>query len=263
MTHALFEPAGSNTYRPTGHSRGPWDPGLLHGGPVAALLAHVLLATVDDHWFPARMTVDMMRPLAMKPIEITTSVLRAGRRAQLLGAEYAVDGKATARATLQLIARADALVADDLWAKRWTTTTVPAPPDTMARHAADDTVAFHATGVEHRTTQGLLKDAGGPAQDWIRVVADLMPGVPLSPFERVVAAADFGNGVSASLPFDQFSFVNADLTVHVFRLPVDEWVLIDAATASGDEGVGLATSTLLDRAGLLGFGAQSLVIAPR
>ena len=103
----------------------------------------------------------------------------------------------------------------------------------------------------------------GAGSDWIRVLTDLLADTPLAPFERVICAADFGNGVSASLPFEEYMFLNADLTVHIFRMPVDEWVLIDAITHSGDRGIGLAESALYDREGLLGRACQSLVITKR
>ncbi len=103
----------------------------------------------------------------------------------------------------------------------------------------------------------------GPESDWIRVTCDLLPDKQLAPFERVICAADFSNGVSSSLPFEDYTYINADLTVYVFRLPVDEWVMIDAITHSGDQGVGLAESALYDREGLLGRTCQSLVISAR
>ena len=47
---------------------------------------------------------------------------------------------------------------------------------------------------------------------------------------RAVATADFGNGVSAELPFDDYLFINADLTIHLWRAPRGEWIGLDAQT---------------------------------
>jgi hypothetical protein len=59
--------------------------------------------------------------------------------------------------------------------------------------------------------------------------------------------------------------VNPDLTVHLFRLPVDEWVCLDAVTRinlePGAGSMGLAESALFDRRGRLGRACQSLVVA--
>ena len=53
-----------------------------------------------------------------------------------------------------------------------------------------------------------------------------------------MAAADFGNGVSRVLDFDRHLFVNTDLTVHLHREPVGEWVLLDARTVADPAGRG-------------------------
>ena len=252
---------------PTDHTRGPWDPGLMHGGPVAALLAHAMVDDASEPvhepaaWFPARFTAELMRPLAIRPLRITTEVIRSGRRARLVAARLETDGKLVARAALQQIHTADVPVPTDGPARVWAAVPPSAPEDepesTMRRLATE--IAFHASSTEHRSTDGLILSVSA-ARDWIRVKLPLFPGEDLTPLERVVAAADFGNGVSASLPFERYTFVNADLTVHLFRLPVDEWVLLDAVTHAGDLGVGLAESALSDRLGLIGRSCQSLAI---
>jgi hypothetical protein len=75
-----------------------------------------------------------------------------------------------------------------------------------------------------------------------------------------VAAADFGNGVSAIARFGEMTFINADLTVHLHRLPAGEWVCLDSRTTLGTEGVGLAESVLYDEKGVIGRSLQSLLL---
>ena len=133
---------------------------------------------------------------------------------------------------------------------------LPSPDPAMR---PDDPPAFHNLAVEHRTADGFF-DHLGPAFDWIRVTVDLVPGVPLSPFARVAAAADFGNGVSATLPTPDYVFVNPDLTIVLSDLPRDEWVGLDARTRVGDSGVGYAESALYGRQGRIGRSIQSLFI---
>ena len=266
MSAPLFVRIDAHRYIPTEYSRGPWDPELLHGGPVAALLARELCdASTEGEWFPARLTVDLMRPVPLAPLEVTTSVLRAGRRAQLLSADCHSDDALVARAGLQLIASRDVAIPLDGPARRWAEVGNATSPETSPRmhpRSAVDGVAFHVSSVEHRSSDNALS-GGGPATDWIRVEADLLDGAPLSPFERVVCAADFSNGISSSLPFEDYTYVNSDLSIHIFRLPVDEWVQIDAVTHASGSGVGLAESKLLDREGRIGHACQSLVIARR
>ena len=143
----------------------------------------------------------------------------------------------------------------------------PAPencPRTGGGFTDDDRgVRYHNTAVEHRSPVPLFL-APGPAVDWIRVIPELVPGRPLTPLARVVGAADFGNGISRILPFPEYVFINPDLTVHLFRLPVDDYVCLDAITRldldAGAGSVGLAESALFDRAGRLGRSIQSLLI---
>ena len=66
------------------------------------------------------------------------------------------------------------------------------------------------------------------------------------PLVRLVATADFGNGISAELPFDEYLFINADLTIHLWRAPRGEWIGLDAKTVLMDGGVGTAESVLHD-----------------
>ena len=42
--------------------------------------------------------------------------------------------------------------------------------------------------------------------------------------QRAVAAADFGNGISRVLDWNEWLFINTDLTVHLHREPEGEWV---------------------------------------
>lgn len=267
MSKSLFVQVDPHRFQPTEHSRGPWSPDLLHGGPVGALLAHELWNSTpsEDEWFPARLTVDLMRPVPLATLDITTMVLRAGRKAQLVSADCHSNGVLLARAALQLIAARDIPIPPDSPALRWMSSGNATSPDGtigMEPMSFVGDTAFHMSSTEHRTTDNALSGAG-PATDWIRVTVDLLEATPPSPFERVVCAADFTNGISSSLPFDEYTFVNADLSVHLFRLPTDEWVQIDAVTHADGRGVGIAFADLLDRDGLIGKACQSLVLAHR
>ena len=103
----------------------------------------------------------------------------------------------------------------------------------------------------------------GPALAWFRFARPLIEGEEPSPLALVAAAADFGNGVSRVLDFERHLFVNTDLTIHLRRDPVGEWVMLDARTRVEAHGVGLAASTLYDERGAIGLSAQSLYVAER
>ena len=125
-----------------------------------------------------------------------------------------------------------------------------------------DDVMFARDGVEHRVVAGRFEDPG-PATDWIRLAHPVVAGRQPTPLERVLAAADFGNGISGWFGMDEALFVNPDLNVNLHRLPVGEWVCVDATTHIGAEGVGVAESRLWDEHGPIGRATQSLLVEGR
>jgi hypothetical protein len=263
MVDALFEPLGGDRYLPGLAARGPWSKDALHGGPVAALVAGAAEHVLED-LFPARVTVELLRPVPLAPLTVTATALRPGRKVRLVGVEVATeDGALVTSATVLGIRRAD------VDAPATFSTVEPPPPpaagdaaDRGAVATADDDDAFHNRGVEHRFVRGTFHQPG-PATDWIRLQLPVLPGQAPSPLQRVMAAADFGNGVSHVVPFDQLLFINPDLTVHLHRLPAGEWVCIDAASAYEPHGVGLAQSGLWDERGPIGRALQSLLLDAR
>src|SRR5664280_1564604 len=131
---------------------------------------------------------------------------------------------------------------------------------TAVRFALDDPTraSFAASAMEMRW----LDDpwAMGPGRVWMRLRHPLLPGEALTPLTRLAATADFGNGVSAALPFERFLFINADLTIHLQRQPRGEWIGLDARTLLHDGGTGLAESVIHDVHGVLGRAFQTLVV---
>ena len=91
----------------------------------------------------------------------------------------------------------------------------------------------------------------------------LVEGEEPSPLDRVLMAADSGNGVSAPLDYRRWLFINADLSVALRRLPRGEWVGLEAATYAEPDGVGLSDTRLHDEQGPIGRATQSLLVAPR
>ena len=273
MSEALFEVDGERVV-PTAQARGPWDPGSLHGGPVGALVARELERSTDGGPVGnlSRITLELLRPVPMAPLLVTSRVLRPGRLVQLVEAvvtEAATGRELVLARALRIRGEQVALPEDD----ELVTTSLgpesghrrPPPPEAGAigrseRQAADG-LAFHASATEHRFTHGTWEP--GPVMDWIRLTVPVVAGEEPSGWQRLMAAADFGNGISRVLPWDGWLFINPDLTVHARRAPVGEWIGLDAGTHLGPDGSALAESTLWDAAGFLGRAVQSLLIAPR
>lgn len=267
-TESLFAAAADGLWRPSELARSPWDPAALHGGPVAALVARAAEAVdAPGPMEPARLTLELLKPVPVAPLSIDAGVVRAGRMVQLVEVELRAGETMVARGRVLRLRRdrdATATFAEQ------TASPPPPPPASVADHGPtryfndpeQEWVAFHNAGVEHRFVSGAF-DELGPSIDWIRLRIPVVVGEPPSWFQRVVAAADFANGISAAVPMQQATFVNPDLTVHVARPMEGEWVGLDSRTTVGPHGIAMSHSRLYDHRGLIGSGAQSLLIQSR
>nr|WP_260616160.1 thioesterase family protein [Streptomyces sp. WAC05292] len=138
------------------------------------------------------------------------------------------------------------------------------PPGSLAQspfYAVPWERGYH-TAMEMRFAEGGFTEPG-PGACWMRMRVPLVEGEPVGALDRVLVAADSGNGISAAVDFGRYVFVNSDLTVHLHRHPAGEWVGVQARTSVDPAGIGLADSVLHDEKGPLGRGAQSLFVAPR
>jgi acyl-coenzyme A thioesterase PaaI-like protein len=283
---SIFVAAGEGRFVPTEHARGPWDPRALHGGAPAALMTAALERLQPGAELPvARLSFEFLRPVPLAPLELRTRVTRPGRRVQALEADLLAEGPGGGEvvcraralrilaAPAALPARALELVGED------EDTALPAPQDGHeVRFALDDLErrSFAATAMEMRFLRGRplkggLPEVGvssshtpvGAAAVWMRLRHPLLPGEPTSALARVPAAADFGNGVAAVLPFEEYLFINADLSIELDRRPEGEWIGLESRTLLHPRGIGWAESVLHDERGRLGVARQALVVQPR
>jgi hypothetical protein len=91
----------------------------------------------------------------------------------------------------------------------------------------------------------------------------LVAGERATPLQSLAAAADFGNGISAVVPWDDHLFINPDLTVYLERQPTGEWICLRAQTRISRKGVGIAESQLFDEQAQVGRATQALLVARR
>ncbi len=262
MTDALFTDSGGGVLVPSPHTRGPWDPGAQHGGAVAGLLVRAVEALdAPAPMLLGRLTVEFLGPVPLEPLSVSAAVVRPGRRMQLAEAEIAAAGRTVCRARAMRLRRAP------VEAPVPAAESPPPPPDRLepARFGSpihDEPEGFAATAMELRFAEGGWA-APGPACAWFRLRMPLVAGEPVSAAQRAAAAADFGNGISAELPFASHLFVNTDLTLHLARVPFGEWIALRARTEHGPEGTALARSEVHDLRGPLGLAAQSLYVEAR
>lgn len=242
---------------PTELARGPWDPHAQHGGPVAAALARAIERCDPIEGLDVmRVAIDLLRPVPLRPLRPEARVERGGKRVQLLAAALWDGDQVVARASAWRLRDGDD-VAPAVEGSR-----IPRGPDDGDLWHPDNQVPGFWSAVEWRFVAGDFREAG-PATAWCRLQTQLFEGEEPTPLQRALVAADFGNGISGELDFMTHLFINVDLSVHLHRMPRDEWVGLDAATSVGSGGVGVTRGTLHDRDGPIGGSAQQLLVDRR
>jgi hypothetical protein len=256
MADSLFVRSG-DLVRPTHLTVGPWSPDAQHGGPPAALLAGAIERTPSAvDMMLARVSVELLRPVPLEPLAVTTEMIRPGRRIQLVAASLLHDDQEVARATGLKIRLANL----DLPFEQSGPEDPPGPTEGRPPTWFENPGAFATEAMEIRMLEGDFAESG-PGRAWFRLRVPLIQGESTTPLERVAAAADFGNGVSNLIGATRnWVFINPDLEIRMARRPEGEWFCLDSTTQVDTRGTGLATSVLSDQRGRLGVAAQSLFV---
>ncbi|MBS0530292.1 MAG: thioesterase family protein [Proteobacteria bacterium] len=256
--NAIFRIDGRNVDT-SPDAAGPWSPTMQHGSAPAALVtwAAEQIPTPAPMQI-ARVTIDLMRPVPVAPLMFATEVLREGRKIQLCEVKLLANDTLVVRATVLKIRSEHQTLPSGV---SDVPVTLPGPDDSRLIEPAFSSSPF-TSAVAMRAARG---DFGvpGPGAIWYRVIKPMVEGASVSQAMRAVVAADFCNGTSAVLDFRKWTFINADLTVSMAREPVGEWILLDAESAIGPDGAGLAMARLADIRGYFGRAVQSLVIEKR
>jgi hypothetical protein len=253
---ALYLPEGDR-FIPTVATIGPWDRTAQHGGPTAALLAYAIEhADAPAPMHVTRITYDLLRPIPLSPLEIRTDVVRSGKRVSVVDAVMLADDVAVMRASALRIRVADLDLPGDVQ-----------PDDAPPGAPGEGELAielpggpgYNDLGVEIRFLEGGFQNPG-PATAWIRLRIPVVAEEEATPLLRAAAAADLGNGLSSVLPMREWRYINPDLSIHLGRPPVGEWVAMRSVTHPFGTGAGFAESALYDATGRIGRAVQSLFI---
>ena len=255
-----FYVSDGRSYEPTELTRGPWDPDTQHAGPPCALLgAEMDRAGGIGGARVARATFEILRPVPIAPLTLSARVVRPGRSVELVEGVLSRGDTEILRARVWRI-RTEVVEVDG---PRPVEQSMPGPDAAEPRDffpTGQDT-GYHSA-MEVRFLAGSYVEPG-PARAWMRQRVPLVEGRKASPLERLLVAADSGNGVSAPLDYRRFVFINTDLSVALRRLPEGEWIGLDAVSHVEPDGIGLTDTTVHDTRGPLGRVTQSLLISGR
>lgn len=258
----LYEIDGDRAV-PSPYCQGPWDRSLQHGGPVSGLLAWA--AERQPAAAPmriARITVDLFRGVPMRPLTVTTAVRRDGRRIQAVDVSLLDDGLELARASvLRIRTDGDVEIPEEGVAPAG-----PAPQpdddDEAAPGAEPEWLPGFVRAVDMRNVVGYA-GRPGPRFVWCRLRCPVVAGEKPSAVQALVALSDYASGLGNPLDFFRYTSINPDISLHVARRPVGEWVGIDAVTHLTSEGIGMSEAALFDIDGQVGRVSMALVIDRR
>jgi hypothetical protein len=233
-------------FLPTPACRGPWNPNSMHGRVVIGLLGQEIERRHGGaDYLPARLTVDMYRlPDIHAPCEVTTRIVRDGRRIKVIDAEFFSGGVSMGRATSQLLLRTEN-PPGTVWSRP--TWSVPAPIDIAA---PDDSRSALGGMWAMRRIEGAM-GVVGPRKAWISEVRELVEGVPLTPFTRVAVSADFASPF-ANAGDRGLLYINSDVTIYLHRLPATEWIGYEVLDHGATDGVAIGECRLYDEKGPIG-----------
>jgi hypothetical protein len=263
----LFVRESADVYVPTDAASGYWAPNTLAGSFVAGLLGHALeQAFGEPGMVPARFCVDFLKQPPKQPLTVVTRLVRGGGRLRM--------GEAELFAGDVLVAKANALFlrqTEDFASPVWQTPAWDAPPpeglaqEPRFRKSWDMRPVPGKPGVREGWTPPSPEEQakerkpwflGGMApiearQAWARDERELVAGQPLTPFVRIALAADFVNPLANGYA-DGIDFINADLTVYLYRLPKTEWLGFELARHNHGHGLCLGEMWLHDEDGPIG-----------
>lgn len=254
-----------NVYVSTPLANAGWYDEGQHGGALASLIAGHVEKSVPTlgEMEVSRLTVEIFRVIPLVDLRLESEVIRQGKRIQSVEVRvFDPDDVLLSVATLQRLRVADLPLPEGAG---------PPAPTLAGPNEIDGTVGeawgvgvadrimFHRHAIEVREVFGGFAEIG-PGAVWMRLRRPIVAGEEITPLQRVVATADFSNGVSRGLDYREWVFMNPDLTVHIARYPVGDWVALSAESGYESLGRGVATGTLWDTSGWLGRSTQSLYL---
>lgn len=233
---------------PTPVARGPWGD-TVSGHAIGGLLGRaVALASEDPDFLPARLTVDLLKPAQMSPMQVRTSVVRSGRRITIIDAQAFQDDSVVSRAT-SVFLRTGSTPEGQVWTPA--TTTPPLPTGTWARRQpAFELWCYGApSGPGGDETEWRQTDHRKFA--WIKEIRNLVDGEPLTPFVRAALAGDVTSAVT-HWGTDGLRYINADFTLTLSRLPDGDHIGLGSDGHHSSAGIASGAATLFDHLGPIG-----------
>ena len=261
VTPEAFFTVDGDSYLPGAMTRGPWG-AALGGQVVGGLLGWgIERSGIDADFQPARLTVDLLRPVLPEPVQIQTAVQREGRRIKLVDGTLVQSGRTVARASALFLRRGEQ-PDGEVWSGP---VEMPPLPTGSDGFPADMPFLIWGYGATLDGSPGIAAGEWEQSHSrkfaWTRLFRPMVNGHPLTPFTRLAFVGD----VTSSLTHwgtGGLRYINADYTVTASRLPDGEFVGLAAQSHYGTAGVATGSATLFDRHGPIGTSSALALAQP-
>jgi hypothetical protein len=259
---AYYLPDGRNRVVPTILTQGPWQPDAQHGGPVCALLAWAVeqVPTLVPMQL-SRLTVDLWRPVPLRPLRLEQSIRREGKRLQAVDVSLFEGETEVAHAAALRVRRGDTRDPEIAEHPLRPSTAPPVGPSrsgVLFSGPAADRIGFIRSLDAHRVVGNTGE--GAPAVLWVRMRQPLIAGSITPPVCHVAFASDFASGLAAFVDIMRWSYINPDVNLHLLREPTSDWIAVDGITWVGGAGIGHGRAALFDLDGLVGSATAAQLV---
>lgn len=253
---SYFARVGEHRFQPTSHTAGAWTPTEQHFSPIAGLLTHAVDRFVavrpNRDLVIARITFDILGTVAIEEFDVRVEVIRPGRTVELLEAVGSARGRPFVRARAWRLAPEDTAEVVGGQPER-----LPSPRGVEPWPLVSVWPGGYIASVDFRPIRG---PEPGRTTAWLRTPIELVAGEEVSPLARFVGLIDTANGIAVRVPPQTWFYPNVDLSIHIYRQPVGEWVGLDTTVVFGPGGQGVTSTALHDEEGPVGRAEQMLTI---
>ncbi len=250
--HFFAESEGS--FHPTESALSRWGHDTLNGPAVVGLAARALEREYGvDGFLPTRLTADLFKAARRVPTEIRTRLVRDGRRIRNSECDVVQDGAVVARASMVQYRQSEPPPGQE-----WVGAAAFAAPAGAAGAAGaayvvgSDAAGWSDTGAEHQNTSR--------KRVYHRTI-DVVEGERASPFLRAVVASE-ATSLVTNLGTLGIGYINGDLTVGLCRLPLGDYIGVQADSHWCSEGIAVGAATLFDDAGAFGTAMVTAIANP-
>ncbi len=248
-THFFAERDGM--FHPTESALSRWGNDSLNGPAVVGLAARSLEREFAAEGFlPTRLTADLFKAARKVPTQVHTRLVRDGRRVRSSECDVIQDGTIVARATMVQYRMSEPPPGEE-----WVSTESFSPPDGVQGAVylvGSDDAGWGAAGSEHQNVSR--------KRVYHRTI-EVVINETASPFVRTVVAAE-ATSLVTNLGTQGIGYINGDLTVALSRLPVGNYIGVQANSHWTSGGVAVGNATLFDDIGPFGIGMVTAVANP-